>query len=463
MKMPKLNFKVLFDNDKFLWFLSFLFAFMLWFTVVNTIDTTADRSITNVPVSFDSSSESLEAMGLDVVLDEPIMVKVDMSGERSVVANVDRQDLLVQADLTGVISAGEYTVHLSVTDRLGRDFDNLSTTPKEVTVRFDRTVKKTLSVTVDLSRLTYPDGYVIGDDYVNVQSVTISGPESDVSKVASCVVRPEKAGGITKTEVLTADLILLDAEGNEVPSDYITMSSDAASVTVPLLKTKRLPITVDFLNVPEDFPLDELRYTLSKEDLLVAGPESSINSMTELSVGYIDFRDLDGGEYNFNLNLPAGFINLEGDESITVSIDTTGIISRTMSVSEIRLENVPDGYPGCDRLRPQRYYGNAHRGGPGGCGGSFGYGSFRRHQQCHCQSLRTGQGSGVVQRNLSGTVQCPGDRLTHPRTTVQQSCRQPAEKPSRGSSFCVKKGRNSRCPFWYPRSVSRFRRAKRQP
>ena len=118
MKMPKLNFKVLFDNDKFLWFLSFLFAFMLWFTVVNTIDTTADRSITNVPVSFDSSSESLEAMGLDVVLDEPIMVKVDMSGERSVVANVDRQDLLVQADLTGVTSAGEYTVHLSVTDRL---------------------------------------------------------------------------------------------------------------------------------------------------------------------------------------------------------------------------------------------------------------------------------------------------------------------------------------------------------
>lgn len=343
MKMPKLNFKVLFDNDKFLWFLSFLFAFMLWFTVVNTIDTTADRSITNVPVSFDSSSESLEAMGLDVVLDEPIMVKVDMSGERSVVANVDRQDLLVQADLTGVTSAGEYTVHLSVTDRLGRDFDNLSTTPKEVTVRFDRTVKKTLSVTVDLSRLTYPDGYVIGDDYVNVQSVTISGPESDVSKVASCVVRPEKAGGITKTEVLTADLILLDAEDNEVPSDYITMSSDTASVTIPLLKTKRLPITVDFLNVPEDFPLDELRYTLSKEDLLVAGPESSINSMTELSVGYIDFRDLDGGEYNFNLNLPAGFINLEGDESITVSIDTTGIISRTMSVSEIRLENVPDG------------------------------------------------------------------------------------------------------------------------
>ena len=162
--------------------------------------------------------------------------------------------------------------------------------------------------------------------------------------------------------MLTADLILLDAEGNEVPSDYITMSSDTASVTVPLLKTKRLPITVDFLNVPEDFPLDELRYTLSKEDLLVAGPESSINSMTELSVGYIDFRDLDGGEYNFNLNLPAGFINLEGDESITVSIDTTGIISRTMSVSEIRLENVPDGYtvtPVTTAIRDVTVYGRS--------------------------------------------------------------------------------------------------------
>ena len=133
-------------------------------------------------------------MGLDVVLDKPIMVKVDMTGERSVVVNVDRQDLLVQADLTGITSAGEYTVRLSVTGTPGRDFDNLSTTPKDATVRFDRTVKKTLSVTVDLSRLTYPDGYVIGDDYVNVQNLTISGPESDVSRVASCVVRPEKAG-----------------------------------------------------------------------------------------------------------------------------------------------------------------------------------------------------------------------------------------------------------------------------
>ena len=73
-------------------------------------------------------------------------------------------------------------------------------------------------------------------------------------------------------------------------------------------------------------------------------PESSISSMTELSVGYIDFRDLDGGEYNFNLNLPAGFINLEGDESITVGVDTSGVISRTMSVSNIRFEHVPEGY-----------------------------------------------------------------------------------------------------------------------
>ena len=29
MKIAKPNFKVLFDNDKFLWFLSFLFAFDL--------------------------------------------------------------------------------------------------------------------------------------------------------------------------------------------------------------------------------------------------------------------------------------------------------------------------------------------------------------------------------------------------------------------------------------------------
>ena len=44
MKRPKMNFKVLFDNDTFLWFFSFLFAFMMWFTVVNTIYTSTDRT-----------------------------------------------------------------------------------------------------------------------------------------------------------------------------------------------------------------------------------------------------------------------------------------------------------------------------------------------------------------------------------------------------------------------------------
>ncbi len=119
MKRPKMNFKVLFDNDKFLWFFSFLFAFMMWFTVVNTIYTSTDRTITGVPVSFNTAGTSLEALGLDAVLDEPLTVKVDISGERSVVAEVDREDILVEADLTGVTAAGEYTIRLSASDRLG--------------------------------------------------------------------------------------------------------------------------------------------------------------------------------------------------------------------------------------------------------------------------------------------------------------------------------------------------------
>ena len=129
---------------------------------------------------------------------------------------------------------------------------------------------------MDLSGITYPDGYVLGDDYVNVQTVTIRGPESDVSRVASCVARASHAGAITQTEVLTTDLTLLDADGNEVVSDYIQMSSETADITVPLLKTKRVPITVDFLHVPDGFPLDELNYTLSKEDILLAGPEGAV-------------------------------------------------------------------------------------------------------------------------------------------------------------------------------------------
>ncbi len=362
MKKSKVNFKVLFENDNFLWLFSFLFAFMLWFMVVSTINTSADRTIAEVPVTFNTAGTSLEALGLDAVLSEPLTARVDISGERSVVADVQREDILLTADLTGVTAAGEYSIRLSAADRLGRGFDVTGVHPREVKVRFDRTVTKTFPVTVDLSRLTYPDGYVIGDEYVNVQNITISGPESDVSRVVSCVARAQKAGGITKTEVLDAPLLLLDADGNEVTGEYMELSSQSAAITVPLLKTKRLPITVGFLNVPDGFPLKELKYRLSKEDILIAGPESSISSMTELNVGYIDFRDMDGGDFNFNLTLPAGYMNLEGDESITVSFDTTGLDSEVHTVTNIRLVNVPAGYevsPITTSIRNVRVYGSA--------------------------------------------------------------------------------------------------------
>ena len=61
-------------------------------------------------------------------------------------------------------------------------------------------------------------------------------------------------------------------------------------------------------------------------------------------VGTVDLSDIaDHEEKVFQLNLPAGITNVSGETEVNVSIDVVGVSTDTISVTDIRLTNVPEG------------------------------------------------------------------------------------------------------------------------
>lgn len=82
-------------------------------------------------------------------------------------------------------------------------------------------------------------------------------------------------------------------DGNELELKYVVSDVTEARVTIPILKKKVVPVRLDFMNVPDGFQVDRLKFTLSNEEIEVAGPAESIDKYKEIPLGQIDIKSLE--------------------------------------------------------------------------------------------------------------------------------------------------------------------------
>ncbi|MDY4191833.1 MAG: CdaR family protein, partial [Oscillospiraceae bacterium] len=144
---------------------------------------------------------------------------------------------------------------------------------------------KKFSVETDLGPVKVPEGYMTEDVLISPSEVNVTGPDAEIAKIARCVVDVSLEEELTKTESLKGQILLYDKDGNRIETEELTLDQTEAEVTIPVLRSMKLPVTVEFLNVPEGFPLDEMPYKLSSETITVAGPVDQVERTTELVAG----------------------------------------------------------------------------------------------------------------------------------------------------------------------------------
>ncbi len=342
-KMKKFKFL---ENDTTLKIISLAVAVVSWFTVVMFVNTDRTVTIRNVPVVIDEQNSALGTLGLNLISDKEILTDVKVSGERSVVGSVTKDDIYVEAVLTGISEPGTYSVAVRASNANStKNFNIVSASPDNFSLKFDRSATKKVSVELELGDIQIQDGYVMENIVVSPTTIVVSGPEEDVLKVASCVIREDIDGKLSKSEVFSSKVVLLDNDGKVINNSHLSLSVDEVDVTIPVLKCKTLPLTFSFLNVRPDFDTSNLKYQLSKQTIEVAGPESLIDKMSELNVGYINLEALgDEVEYDFDITLPSSFINIENVTSVSVTFDFADYTEKIVEVKNIELKNIPAHY-----------------------------------------------------------------------------------------------------------------------
>lgn len=341
----KSGFDALLENNTVLMVLSLFIAVLVWFTVVWGTGETTELSVRNVPVQVDLEDSALARLGLDPVTESNFSVDVEIVGPRAVVGGVKVGDIQIVAKLHNVNGPGTYTLALEGADIKEKGFEIKNIVPETVSMRFDHMITRSMPINLELQGLEIPDEYLLDQEFLTPSEVTVSGPATEMALVASGEVRLSFDKPLTQTGTFESAVLLLDANGNPIESPYLVVDQPVASVTLPVLKKKTVPVTFDFTNVPPGFDVDSLGYFTDPETVEIAGPSASINGFTELHLGYIDLRGLEPDAVKtYNVSLPPGYLTVENIQEVDVVFENPGYTSRRLSTSDIRLINQPPDY-----------------------------------------------------------------------------------------------------------------------
>ncbi|MGI5892963.1 MAG: YbbR-like domain-containing protein [Candidatus Merdivicinus sp.] len=349
MKKWKISFQSLFDNDYFVKIFALLAGVIAWFAVMISQMTDTNWTIYNVPVQINYEGSIPQSLGLQRIGDTEIMISVNVTGKNSKVQRLTPDDFNASISLNSVNKAQSYTLPIDVTKKNNDpDYQITGYSETTATLVFDKIVSKQLTVQINAPKLSAADDYIMQQPYADVENIVITGPQNEIDKIDRCVVNIDNDNeNLTENLVVTGTPVLLDEKGTVLTSEHLTIEPSVVEVTVPVYKTKKMTLQPEFINVPKGFPLDELDYTLSQNAILVAASPEIIDNQDSITIGPIDFRTIDiGKEFTLDVVLPAGYINQENVTSVTLTIPSWGLSSRTFSIPKTNfvLENVPAGF-----------------------------------------------------------------------------------------------------------------------
>lgn len=314
-------------------------AFLLWIYVTQTDSAETQSTFSGVNVYLDNTSVIESENSLYVYSGYGNLVDVTVVGRKSVIRDYTADDIRVSADVSGIKSAGEHSVRLSVSLPNGLTLASLSA--DTVTIRADEKATKDIDVTARLVSGTVAEKYQLGELTPKYPTVTVTGPRTVVDDISGALIRLD-LGAVTSSMTATSAIELTSASGSDIDMRYLTMSRTEMEVYVPLYTQKTLPLTVGtkygYLN------RDNSKITVSPESVTVKGDPNVLAGLESLTVDTIDEKSLLSGDSTRMVDIvaPDGVEIEDGTESAVVRVEHIGTVTKSFTVDSFTVTGASD-------------------------------------------------------------------------------------------------------------------------
>ena len=337
------------DNPVFTRVFSLCVAVLCWLIVAMMNVSDYKETFHDIPVDISRASTELGEMDLHIMNLSQELVSVEVRGERGTIGRLAPEDLTATLQVTSnVVEPNVYDLRLVLAEP-NESFQVVNYTPRQIRVQVDSLEHRSLDVQPVLTNTNVSAGYILEGETVSPRQVVVTGPLVSLERIDRCIVRAELPPTLDKTYATDEPVILLDAQGEEIDlrQHHLSINTADVQVVVTVLREKELPLELRFIHVPEDFPLDELYYSMSNYEIMTAGPVDTIARYQELMLGTIDLRTISPGKnvFTFDVKMPANnIVNLDNINTVTVTFNMAGISEAIFPVGGVELMHKPSRY-----------------------------------------------------------------------------------------------------------------------
>ncbi|NMA07453.1 MAG: hypothetical protein GX928_07085 [Ruminococcaceae bacterium] len=343
----RFSFSSLFDNKIFVLILSLAIAIGAWLIVSFNIYPEMEITIKKVEVLKTEADAAYRSRGLNIVDAEDDFVDITVKGARGLLQTLTAQDIRVVPIYSSVEAPGIYNLPLTASRvDAQKNFQITGISPKDVTVKFDVAKSEKFPISANVIGLSAAEDMILGTISVFPGDLTINAPEGEIDRIERVVVEYDLNETLTESRtIMQLPITIYDVNGNVMDLKNMTLSSETAEITIPVLKQGTMKLDIAYLNVPEGFNTDTLTYVMSVDEISVAAVESIIDNMGTQIVGYIDLAQFEIGKSTvFDLNLSSAFTNLSGVDSITVTFPKDKLSSDKIRVTDLRVVNASEEF-----------------------------------------------------------------------------------------------------------------------
>lgn len=322
--------------------LSVLLAIAFWAYVRAAVDPSGTVNIHNVRVET-TGANVLASQGLAVSEITPQVVELQVEGPTSARTNLlrNRGGLYVRVDVSSCVE-GENTLRWREVWPEGINTDDLTAQRSTVTVKVEKLYSKTFDIRFRLEGKVAGD-YQMGTPAIEPAEVVVSGPVEQVNQV-------DRVEAVLRTAELSErfagdlELIPVDKQGKSLADLELTLSAETAYVVVPVVMTKKVPLTVNLLPgggaTREDAKID-----IDPPTIVVSGAEADLEGLEEISLGPISLSDVVGtNTFTRPIALDPSLTNESGLTTATVTVTVEGLDTEVFAVNNIRTTSPPEGY-----------------------------------------------------------------------------------------------------------------------
>ena len=335
---------MIFSKNYVIFILAVIISIGIWtyMSLNSSNDTTV--TISNVPIQMDLS-ESSRKLGLQIFTDEKQTASVTVTGNRTILGSVTESDLTVTAAASSVNSSGNFTLPVSAAKKNpSSNFQITGSTPSSVSVMVDYYKESTFQIQ-DKILFGVADGYY-GATSLPYNSITISGPQTEVMKIKQVAAVASVEDNLLETTDVEADIVLYDENGNELSQKLLTMSFRTLTATISVLTEKSVKVEAGYVNKPSGLDLTNL-VEIHPSGILLAGPDDVMKTLVSVKTEEIDFSTLSDEAVTFNtlaINIPEKCKNISNNATAQVKIDLSGMTKKTFDVDTFKVEGLSSAY-----------------------------------------------------------------------------------------------------------------------